>query len=332
MGTGARGRIQPARFRSSATASLRHRGLRAPLRRPAGQPFPRLARPRVDRQHRPITRHALRVLGGQVGQHRGERRVVLQVVEDDLVVGVPVRVPGILAVVRVVGLEPPPGRAVAEKGDVVAAAGLLRAGEVEFDVLADLGRELRDPVGQVRARAEEALRLDVLDAPGPVVLVEERLEVLDDVRVVLREGPRAVEALFLATPECRASEAYKQAILNAGEDDIVLSERITGVPVAVIRTPYIERMGLEAGPLARRMLRGRRTKHWMRTVYALKSGWQLKRASLDESGEKDYWQAGRSVASISAIEPAGEVVRRFAVGAVDARALAARPVHPSRCR
>ena len=116
---------------------------------------------------------------------------------------------------------------------------------------------------------------------------------------------------FIATPECRASAAYKQAIVEADADDIVLSERITGVPVAVINTPFIRRMGLRAGPLARWMLRGRRTKHWMRTLYALKSIWQLKRSSLDETGARDYWQAGKSVEGIHAIEPAGEIVRRF---------------------
>ena len=117
---------------------------------------------------------------------------------------------------------------------------------------------------------------------------------------------------FIATPECRASDAYKQAILRATEDDVVLSERITVVPVAVLRTPYIERMGLEAGPFARWMLRGRKRKRWMRTFYALRSGWQLKRAALDDTGERDYWQAGKSVAGIDSIEPAGEIVRRFA--------------------
>jgi nitronate monooxygenase len=120
---------------------------------------------------------------------------------------------------------------------------------------------------------------------------------------------------FIATPECRASEPYKQAILASGADDIVLSERITGVPVAVIRTPYVDRMGLKAGRIARWMLRHRRTKHLMRTVYALRSLWQLKRSSLDESGEKDYWQAGKSVAGITAVEPAGEIVRRFGAAA-----------------
>ena len=120
---------------------------------------------------------------------------------------------------------------------------------------------------------------------------------------------------FIATTECRASEAYKQAILAAGEDAIVHSERITGVPVAVIRTPYIERIGLRAGPVARWMLRHRRTKHLMRTAYALRSLWQLKRASLDESGDQDYWQAGKSVATIDRIEPTGDILRRFAAAA-----------------
>ncbi len=120
---------------------------------------------------------------------------------------------------------------------------------------------------------------------------------------------------FIATPECRASEAYKTAIVQAEEEDIVLSERITGMPLAMIRTPYIDRMGLKAGPMARWMLRGRRTKRLMRIIYALKSGWQIKRASLDESGKREYWQAGKSVAGIHSVEPAEDIVRRFAAAA-----------------
>ncbi len=120
---------------------------------------------------------------------------------------------------------------------------------------------------------------------------------------------------FIATPECRASDAYKQAIVDAGEDDVVLTERITGIPVAVLNTPYVRRTGLEAGPLARWLLRNPRTKHWMRGVYAMRSLWQLKNASLDATGRQDYWQAGKSVSGIGAIEPAGDIVRRFAEAA-----------------
>jgi nitronate monooxygenase len=116
---------------------------------------------------------------------------------------------------------------------------------------------------------------------------------------------------FIASTECQASEAYKQAILNAKESDIVLSERITGVPVSVINTDYIKRSGLQPGWLARWMLSGNRTKHWMRTLYALKSIWQLKKSSLDETGERDYWQAGKSVAGIDSIESCENIVNNL---------------------
>jgi hypothetical protein len=56
----------------------------------------------------------------------------------------------------------------------------------------------------------------------------------------------------------------------------------------------------------------------MRAIYAVRAALQLKRASLDETGTRDYWQAGKSVRSISAIESAGDIVRRFAKAAVNA--------------
>ncbi len=120
---------------------------------------------------------------------------------------------------------------------------------------------------------------------------------------------------FIATTECRASQSYKDAIVAARETDIVLTERLTGVPVSVINTPYVQRVGTRAGRFARWMLRGRRTKRWMRTIFALRAVSRLKRSLMRESAAEDYWQAGKSVAGIHAVEPAGEVVRRFAAAA-----------------
>ena len=117
---------------------------------------------------------------------------------------------------------------------------------------------------------------------------------------------------FIATTECTASQPYKRAILESEEEDIVLTERVTGVPLAVIETPYIRRLGRKAGPMARWMLRGRRRKRMMRTIYALWSGWKLKRSSFDDSGKRDFWQAGKSVAGIDDIRPTGEIIEEFA--------------------
>src|SRR5258705_986740 len=124
---------------------------------------------------------------------------------------------------------------------------------------------------------------------------------------------------FISTTECGAHDDYKQAIVRANESDIVLTERVTRVPLSLIRTPYVNRIGTKAGPIARWLLRGRRTKHWMRTIYALRSAWQLKRASLAggarEATSKDYWQAGKSVAGVERGEPAGGILRRCAAAA-----------------
>jgi nitronate monooxygenase len=50
----------------------------------------------------------------------------------------------------------------------------------------------------------------------------------------------------------------------------------------------------------------------MRSWYTLRSGLRLKRDALATRGRPDYWQAGKSVAAIHRIEPAGDIVRACA--------------------
>ena len=135
-------------------------------------------------------------------------------------------------------------------------------------------------------------------------------EFVDDIAI----GYAAVQmgTRFIASTECKTSPAYKQAIIDSDESDIVLTERLTGVPVSVIKNAYIERLGTKAGPFARWMLRGHKTKHWMRTWYGLNSIRRLKAGLMKDSGANEYWQAGKSVSGIHEIRPAGEIVREFA--------------------
>jgi nitronate monooxygenase len=137
---------------------------------------------------------------------------------------------------------------------------------------------------------------------------------------MLRLGYAGVQmgTRFIATPECRASDAYKLAILAAREEDVVLTERLTGVPVAVLDNPYVRRVGTKAGAFERWMLAGRRRKHWMRSWYTVRSGFRLRRDSLAPAGRAEYWQAGKSVADIRSIESAGDIVRACRAAALEA--------------
>lgn len=118
---------------------------------------------------------------------------------------------------------------------------------------------------------------------------------------------------FIASEECNAHPDYKKAIVDAGEEDIVLTERVTGVPLSVIKTDYVMRVGLKASFIARWMLQHRKFKKWIRTYYALRSLRQLKKSSLQGAmSSKDYYQAGKSVHAIHKIEKAADIIRRFA--------------------
>ncbi|MGI8499453.1 MAG: NAD(P)H-dependent flavin oxidoreductase [Gemmatimonadaceae bacterium] len=170
--------------------------------------------------------------------------------------------------------------------------------------------------GHAGPRSPEALLSELAPLGLPVICAGGVGDALGFVHV-LQMGYAGVQmgTRFIATSECRVHPDYKRALLQATERDIVLTERITGVPLAVIRTPYVDRIGTRAGPLARMLLRGRRTKHLMRTIYALRSLRSLGRSSLQPMSSKDYYQAGKSVAGITTIDPAGEIVRRFAAAA-----------------
>ncbi|PIR22475.1 MAG: 2-nitropropane dioxygenase [Deltaproteobacteria bacterium CG11_big_fil_rev_8_21_14_0_20_45_16] len=134
-----------------------------------------------------------------------------------------------------------------------------------------------------------------------------------DFRRALEIGYAGVQigTRFIATKECRAHEDYKQAIVAARESDIVLTERVTGIPLSVIQTPYVKQIGTKASALARYLLRHRKTKEWMRLFYNLRALFNMKRSALRGLSTKDYWQAGKSVEHIHKIESVKDIVGTF---------------------
>ncbi len=156
--------------------------------------------------------------------------------------------------------------------------------------------------------------LDVLEDTGLPLVCGGGIGDEQDFFRALQSGYDAVlmATRFIASVECTAHEDYKKAIIRATEDDIVLTERVTGVPLSVIRTPHVESVGLRAGPLARWMLTHRRLKRIMRMIYALRSIRRLKRSSMSGAlSSQDYYQAGKSVAKIRTIESVRSIIERL---------------------
>ena len=134
---------------------------------------------------------------------------------------------------------------------------------------------------------------------------------------------------FIATKECSSSVSYKEAIIKAQAEDIVLSKKITGIPVSVINTEYIRTQGTKPGKFASYLLKHPKGKHWMRIFYTIRSAFQLRRSSCDDvnttnKNKKEFWQAGKSVAGINKIESAGDIVKRFKKALLEAQAAGAK--------
>ena len=166
--------------------------------------------------------------------------------------------------------------------------------------------------GHTGSNSLEDLAKDLSEYKVPLIAAG-GISTVTDFTAALQSGYQGVQlgTRFIATTECTASDAYKQAIINAAEDDVVLSERLTGIPVSVIRTAYVERTGTQAGSFARWLLSGPKTKHLMRMIYMLRSLHKLKGSLSSESDEVQYWQAGKSVAGIEKIEPVAAIIHNF---------------------
>lgn len=167
--------------------------------------------------------------------------------------------------------------------------------------------------GHAGSRSPAELHHDLADIDLPIVCAggvgdaAAYREALDIGYVGVQIGTR-----LIATVECTESDGYKRAIIDADEDDIVLTHRITGVPVSVLRTERVKREGTEAGPIEHWLLSHPRAKHWMRALYSIRSVIGLKRASRrGVVSHRDYLQAGKSVAGIHEVRPVADIIREW---------------------
>ena len=66
----------------------------------------------------------------------------------------------------------------------------------------------------------------------------------EDVKHVLELGADGIQAAtrFVATEECDASDAYKQAYVNASEEDVIIIKSPVGMPGRAIQNAFLEKV------------------------------------------------------------------------------------------
>lgn len=134
----------------------------------------------------------------------------------------------------------------------------------------------------------------------------------EQIAACLLLGASAVQigTRFIACKEAKVDKAYKDAILKAEPDDIVLTEKISGTPAAVINTDYIKKQGLHLNPLEQYLMKNGLTKKYTKIARSLWGAYLLKNAAKTTSW-KEVWSAGQGVGLIDDILPASEIVQRL---------------------
>ncbi len=116
---------------------------------------------------------------------------------------------------------------------------------------------------------------------------------------------------FIASTEAPVGQDYKDAIVKSNPEDIVMTWRISGTPAAVIKTPYIEKMGLELNPFEKILLQHDLTKKWTKFVVMMRGSKMLEKAA-GRTTWKEVWSAGQTVGLIHKVEPIEKIVNDMA--------------------
>jgi nitronate monooxygenase len=125
--------------------------------------------------------------------------------------------------------------------------------------------------------------------------------------IVLGASGVQIGTRFIATTESKAKQNYKDAILNSDPEDIVMTLKVSGTPAAVIRTPYIDKIGLDLNPIEKLMYKYPQTKKYM-TIARHYLGTKALEKAAGGTTWKEVWSAGQGVGLIDDIKPAAKVV------------------------
>lgn len=123
---------------------------------------------------------------------------------------------------------------------------------------------------------------------------------------------------FIATTEAGVNDGYKQAILDAKPEDIVLTSRISGTPAAVINTPYIQKVGLHLSPIEKLLTTHPLTKKYAKLMRFI-TGSKALESAAHKTTWKNVWSAGQGVGLIHEIQPTKQVMNDLVMGYWQAR-------------
>jgi nitronate monooxygenase len=120
----------------------------------------------------------------------------------------------------------------------------------------------------------------------------------------------SVGTIFIACNEADISQEYKQAMVEYGEKDIVLTTKLSGSALTVINTPYVQQLGTEANWLEWILNNNKTLKKYAKMLMAFKGMKAVEKAAVSAT-DKTLWCAGPAIEYVKSIRPMSEIVTQL---------------------
>ncbi|KJD34535.1 2-nitropropane dioxygenase [Tamlana nanhaiensis] len=154
------------------------------------------------------------------------------------------------------------------------------------------------------ATLKKHLKIPVISAGGVGVKAD-----IDDMISYGADGV-SVGSPFIASVESNVTDEYKQACVDYGADDIVMTERISGTPCTVINTPYVKKIGTKATWIENLLNKNRKLKKWVKMI-RFSIGMKATEKAAKKATYKTVWVAGPSIKHTTEILPVKAIVKRL---------------------
>lgn len=120
----------------------------------------------------------------------------------------------------------------------------------------------------------------------------------------------SVGTVFIASHEASVNDGYKNAIVDAQMEDIVMSNKISGSWATVINTPAAKKMGHKQNWLERLLSTNKTTKKYFK-MWIQVSGMKKLEKSIKPGSYKTLWIAGKSSALVNEVRPVADIVHQL---------------------
>jgi len=115
---------------------------------------------------------------------------------------------------------------------------------------------------------------------------------------------------YIATTESGVSKEYKEAAVNFGAKDIVMTTKISGSPCTVINTPYVKKIGTEQNFLESFLNQNKQIKKYAKMLTYYKGMKAIEKAAFSATYQT-VWCAGPSIEFTNKISSVAEITHRL---------------------